>query len=96
MCSFLYNFVTTSYAVAAGASGAIFGVIGALFYVVARNHGKLEDMTIFRLGVLIVYVLYSGITTPGIDNAAHIGGLIIGVLLAILFYHEKGSEGNEY
>lgn len=95
MCSFLYNFMTASYAVAAGASGAIFGVIGALFYVVARNHGKLEDMTIFRLGILIVYILYTGITTPGIDNAAHIGGLIIGVLLAILFYQRKGSEVDE-
>lgn len=95
MCSFLYNLATSSYAAAAGASGAVFGVIGALFYVVARNRGKLEDMTIFRLGVLIVYILYSGITTPGIDNAAHIGGLIIGVLLAMLFYHGEGSKQNE-
>ncbi len=95
MFSFLYNFVTASYAVAAGASGAIFGVIGALFYVVVRNRGKLEDMTAFRLGILIVYILYTGITTSGIDNAAHIGGLIIGVLLAILFYQRKGSEVDE-
>lgn len=95
MCSFLYNFVTASYAVAAGASGAIFGVIGALFYVVARNRGKLEDMNLFRLGVLIIYILWTGITTPGIDNAAHIGGLIIGVLLAMLLYQGKGSEANE-
>ncbi len=95
MCSFLYNFITASYAVAAGASGAIFGVIGALFYVVIKNHGKLEDMTIFRLGILIVYILYTGITTPGIDNAAHIGGLVIGVLLAILLYQGREGEVNE-
>jgi len=95
MCSFVYNFITASYAVAAGASGAIFGVIGALFYVVAKNHGKLEDMTIVRLGILIIYILYTGITTPGIDNAAHIGGLIFGVLLAMLFYQREGSiKGN--
>ena len=88
-------FRSASYAVAAGASGAIFGVIGALFYVVVKNRGKLEDMTAFRLGILIVYILYTGITTSGIDNAAHIGGLIIGVLLAILFYQRKGSEVDE-
>ena len=52
-------------------------------------------MTAFRLGILIVYILYTGITTSGIDNAAHIGGLIIGVLLAILFYQRKGSEVDE-
>jgi len=91
MCSFLYNLVTASFAVAAGASGAIFGVIGALFYVVASNRGRLEDMTILRLGILIVYILYAGITTPGIDNAAHIGGLVIGVLMAMLLYQGKGS-----
>lgn len=91
MFSFVYNFVTASYAVAAGASGAIFGVIGALFYVVAKNHGKLENMTVVRLGILIIYILYTGITIPGIDNAAHIGGLIIGILLAILFYQGEGS-----
>lgn len=94
MCSFLYNFVTASYAVAAGASGAIFGVIGALFYIVASNHGKLEDMTVIRLGILIIYILYTGITTPGIDNAAHIGGLMIGVLLAMLFYSGERKHEN--
>lgn len=89
MCSFLFNLVTASYAVAAGASGAIFGVIGALFYVVAYNRGRLEDLTVGRLGVLILYILYTGIATPGIDNAAHIGGLGIGFLLAVVLYQKR-------
>lgn len=89
LCSFLYNLVKGEIVVAAGASGAVFGVIGALFYTLIRNKGKLEDLTSMRLGVLIVYILYSGFMSPGIDNAAHIGGLLIGFLLAIPLYPKK-------
>lgn len=85
-CSFLYNMLRGEIVVAAGASGAIFGVIGALFYILIKNKGKLEDLTSLRLGILIVYILYSGFMTPGIDNTAHIGGLLIGFLLAIFMY----------
>lgn len=81
IASFVYNEIVGNTVVAAGASGAIFGVIGTLFCMVVMNRGKLEDITAFRLGVMIVYVLYTGLKTPGIDNAAHIGGLLTGVLL---------------
>lgn len=81
IASFVYNEIAGNTVVAAGASGAIFGVIGALFCMVVMNKGKLEDVTAFRLGVMIVYVLYTGLKTPGIDNTAHIGGLLTGILL---------------
>lgn len=84
IASFVYNEMAGNTVVAAGASGAIFGVIGALFCMVAMNKGKLEDITAFRLGVMIVYVLYTGLKTPGIDNAAHIGGLLTGIVLTVL------------
>ena len=35
-----------SYAVSAGASGAIFGIVGALLYVAIRNHGRVGEMCI--------------------------------------------------
>lgn len=81
ICSCLYNEVTGEIAVAAGASGAIFGVIGALFCMVLINKGRLEDITAVRLGLMIAYILYTGFTTPQVDNAAHIGGLLTGMLL---------------
>ncbi|NLZ81065.1 MAG: rhomboid family intramembrane serine protease [Clostridiales bacterium] len=88
-CSFAYNYIKGENVVAAGASGAVFGVIGALFYTLIRNKGKLEDLTSMRLGILIVYILYSGFVSSGIDNAAHIGGLLIGFLLAIPLYPKR-------
>ena len=70
--------------VSAGASGAIFGVIGGLFYAVAVNKGRLEDLQTKQLAVMIVLSLYMGLTSSGVDNAAHVAGLILGILLGIL------------
>ncbi|WP_099467357.1 rhomboid family intramembrane serine protease [Konateibacter massiliensis] len=84
-----YNYLQGEIVVSAGASGAIFGVIGALFYIVIVNKGRLEDMTSARLGLLVIFTLYHGFSENGVDNAAHIGGLICGIILAILLYRRK-------
>lgn len=81
-------------AVSAGASGAIFGVIGGLLYVVIRNRGRLEDLSTRQLVLFIVCSLYFGFSSTGIDNAAHIGGLVLGFLLAAIFYTAPGSSGS--
>ena len=73
-------------AVSAGASGAIFGVIGGLLYAVIRNRGQLEDLSTRQLTMLVACSLYFGFTSTGVDNAAHIGGLVLGFLLGVLFY----------
>ena len=74
--------------VSAGASGAIFGVIGGLIYAVAVNKGRLEDLSSRQLIMLVICSLYYGFTGTGVDNAAHISGLILGILLAVVFYRK--------
>ena len=86
LLSLWWELRTGDYAVSAGASGAIFGVVGALFYVVAVNKGRLEDMTTRRLGILIVMTLYLGFTSTGVDNFAHIGGLLTGFAVGAALY----------
>lgn len=76
-------------AVSAGASGAIFGVVGGLVYVVAVNHGQLDGLTNRQLGFMIVLSLYHGFTASGVDNWAHIGGLFSGFILSIFLYRRK-------
>lgn len=78
-------------AVSAGASGAIFGVVGGLVYVIAVNHGQLDGLTNRQLGFMILLTLYHGFTATGIDNWAHIGGLISGFILSILLYRRNRS-----
>ena len=78
--------------VSAGASGAIFGVIGGLFYAVAVNKGRLEDLQTKQLVVMIVLSMYMGLTSSGVDNAAHVAGLILGILLGILLYRKPKKK----
>ncbi len=75
--------------VSAGASGAIFGVMGAMLYVLLVNHGRLEDLTVRQIAIMAGFSLYFGFTSSGVDNAAHVGGLLGGFLLALLLYRVK-------
>lgn len=80
--------------VSAGASGAIFAVVGALIYVVIRNKGRLENFTTKKLLFLAALTLYHGVTSTGVDNAAHFGGFLCGFVLVVLIYRgQKNGRG---
>ena len=80
------------YAVSAGDSGAIFGVIGALLYVAIRNRGRIGDISGKGLVFMIILSLYYGYSSGGVDNMAHIVGLIAGFLLSVLLYRKKNRK----
>jgi rhomboid protease GluP len=67
-----------------GASGAIFGLIGALFVLVVIHNGRFGQVSIRRLLFAVVYMIYSGARTVYVDNAAHVGGLICGIFIMAL------------
>lgn len=77
------------YIVSAGASGGVFAVIGGLLYVVIRNKGHIENFTSRQLLILAFLSLYHGITSSGINNTAHFGGLVLGFLFGVLLYHKR-------
>lgn len=81
--------------VSVGASGAIFGVVGGLIYAVAINKGRLEDLSTGQLMVLVLLTLYHGYTSAGIDNAAHIGGLLLGILLGVILYRRPKKRDDD-
>lgn len=70
-----------------GASGAIFGLFGLLF-AAQRIHRPVLDRQsrafLGQLGGLLAINLLFGLLIPGIDNMAHIGGLIAGAWLGLL------------
>ncbi|MDD6169064.1 MAG: rhomboid family intramembrane serine protease [Lachnospiraceae bacterium] len=74
---------TGDMAVSAGASGAIFGVIGALLFLAIKKKGKIGDLTVKGLLFMVVLSFYFGITSTGVDNWCHIGGFITGFVAAI-------------
>lgn len=75
-------------AVSVGASGAVFGVTGALLVAVLQHRDKLpksfSKQMISGVGFFVVYSLLQGFAKSGIDNAAHIGGLLGGALAAFI------------
>ena len=73
-----YELLSGDYYSSVGASGAVFGVEGALFLLIILHHGKMEYMTVGRLAFAIMFSLYCGFTGSYINNAAHIGGVLMG------------------
>ena len=69
--------------ISAGASGAIFGLLGAILYFGYHYRLYLGNVLQSQIIPIIVLNLFLGFITPGIDNACHIGGLISGIFLAL-------------
>jgi len=84
------------YAVSAGASGAVFGIVGALLYVALRNRGQIGEISGRGLVFMIGLSLYYGFKSSSVDNLAHIGGLVTGFLLAILLYWKRHRKRRMY
>ena len=92
LLSAMWDILANDYAVSAGASGAIFGVIGALLYIAIRNRGRIGNVSGRGLLFMIALSLYYGFTSGGVDNLAHIGGLLSGFILSILLYRKPKSK----
>lgn len=76
-----------------GASGAIFGVVGILVvYLFKRRRAQFISHYLRGMTFFIVANLIFGFLFPGIDNFAHIGGLVGGALLGLGFDRGQGSE----
>lgn len=68
-------------ALTAGASGAVFGLLGAAF-IVARDRGR--DDVAQQIGLIVILNLVFTFSLPGISVGGHIGGLVSGGLCAVL------------
>lgn len=91
--SIVYNMMySASDPVCVGASGAVFGVSGAMAWLVLVNRGKLEGLTRRQMLLFLGLSVYGGFINQGVDNAAHITGLLAGFVLAMLLYRRKTAE----
>jgi rhomboid protease GluP len=80
--------------VSAGASGAVFGIAGALItFLWLETHTLINDAVRDTRNSMLAFVgynLFSGFTNSGIDNAAHIGGLAVGLAMGALLHRSLG------
>jgi rhomboid protease GluP len=83
----LASFALGASGISAGASGAIFGLIGteiAYFTLHRATFGQRGQAQLRSLLMLAGINLFLGFTIPGINNLAHMGGLVFGALLGWL------------
>ena len=80
--SFASLFLTQGYA--AGASGAIYGLIGMIFSYTRFTGKSIDGLNWYIMFVFIAIGLGMGFTMPNIDNFAHLGGLLSGAVLGFI------------
>ena len=69
--------------ISAGASGAIFGLLGSLLYFGYYYRAYLGNVVKSQIVPIILLNLAIGFILTGIDNAAHIGGLVGGIVASM-------------
>lgn len=91
--SIVYNVnIGNEYTVSCGASGAIYGLSGALLIMlILANRGR-RTTEVPRYLLYIGISLYSGIQDTSIDNAAHIGGFVTGAVICLIMSRTKRME----
>ncbi|MEN6437865.1 MAG: rhomboid family intramembrane serine protease [Syntrophobacter sp.] len=76
-----------------GASAAVCGLIGAALYYGKSRGGYFGQMIYQQVGGWVIGLFAFGFLVPGIDNWAHGGGLVFGILTGFLLgYQEKAAE----
>lgn len=88
-----YELLTQHYMSSVGASGAVFGVEGALLLLIILHHGKIESMTAGRVAFAIAFSLYCGFTSTQVNNAAHVGGVLMGFAAAAVIVWLSSCAG---
>lgn len=83
ICGSMLSLAFSYNTVSAGASGAIFGLLGALLYFGYYYRTYLGAVMRTSIIPVILFNLVIGFLSSGIDNAAHIGGLVGGILIAM-------------
>ncbi len=93
LVSCLNEYISGSYYVTFGASGAVFGIIGVLLYVVIRK-GETVRISIPSMLFMVGYCIYSSFVGEHVNGAAHLGGLLGGmILMFVLGLRRKSHEG---
>ncbi len=93
--SIVYNMLSGNSVSSVGASGAGFGLIGAVISLLLLNRKQRGTELVKRVLLFAALSLYAGFSEQGIDNAAHVGGLVAGAVITALLVliRRSKSEG---
>ncbi|MGY5239949.1 rhomboid family intramembrane serine protease [Clostridium tertium] len=80
--------------ISVGASGAIFGLLGAMLIFGLKERDKIGKQYMKNILETIGLNVIIGITIPNIDNFAHLGGLILGTITSFILFKKKNFKIN--
>ncbi|MEN8435005.1 rhomboid family intramembrane serine protease [Clostridium septicum] len=86
--SFL-SYLFSQSSVSVGASGAVFGLLGAMLIFAFNKRKTIGKEYMMNIIQVIILNIVIGLTATNIDNFGHIGGLIVGILVAGIFAINK-------
>lgn len=84
LVSIVYNMLGGNDVSSVGASGAGFGLIGATICLLLADRRLRGTVLVKRVLLFAAVSLYAGFSEQGIDNAAHVGGVIAGAVITAL------------
>ncbi len=98
--SFFVEVQSNEAVVSAGASGAVFAVLGGMLVAAFLNRGTLQGVGFHKMSVkrfifVVVLMLLNGFATSGVDGFAHLGGFAAGAVLVLIFTSFKRGESEQ-
>lgn len=81
--SSVFSFMFSEY-VSIGASGAIFGLLGVVLVFALKERKRIGRAFLMNVASVVVMNLIIGLSMTGIDNFAHLGGLLSGAVLGAI------------
>lgn len=80
----VFSYLFNADAISVGASGAIFGLLGAMIAFGIKHKDKIGKVYIINIFKVVLINIFIGVTLSNIDNSAHIGGLLFGFIIALI------------
>lgn len=90
LCGSLFSLIFNGY-LAVGASGAIFGLLGASLLLTYQKGAAFTGMNYATMLLLSIAALGMGMLDRNVDNFAHVGGFLCGLLILYLFFRKKSG-----
>jgi len=90
-----YTHVTGTMVVSAGASGAIYGIMGGVLLGGLIDKNKRKFFPKQRIGLLVIISIVYMFTETGVDQTAHIGGFLGGFLICMIYFIANRLRGKK-
>lgn len=89
LCGGLLSVAFSGGGISIGASGAIYGLLGAMLLLTKKHGSRYTGMNYATMLLLAATAICFGFLEPGVDNMAHIGGLLGGMAVFALLLRKK-------